>query len=64
MVCLIILRLNYAIGQKNHLEVKEHATNTSFMELARIDVWNFLPLECIVRTDVYTAGGQCNSMIP
>ena len=64
MVCLIILQLNYAIGQKNHLEVKEHATNTSFMELARIDVWNFLPLECIVRTDVYTAGDQWNSMIP
>ena len=63
MVCLIILQLNYAIGQKNHLEVKERATNTSFMELARIGVWNFLPLECIVRTDVYTAGDQWNFTI-
>ena len=64
MVYLIILLLNYAIGRKNHLEVKERATNTSFMELARIDVWNFLPQECIVRIDVCTAGDQWNSMIP
>ena len=64
MVYLIILLLNYAIGRKNHLEVKEHATNTSFMELSRIDVWNFPLLECNVKTDVYTAGDQWNSMIP
>ena len=63
MVYLIILLLNYAIGRKNHLEVKERATNTSFMELARIDVWNFLPQECIVRTDVCTAGDQWNFTI-
>jgi len=55
--------LSYAIGRKNHLEMKERATNTSFMELARIDVWNFLPQECIVRTDVYTAGDQWNFTI-
>ena len=64
MVYLIILRLSYAIGRKNHLEMKERATNTSFMELVRIVVWNFLPQECIVKTDVYTAGDQWNSMIP
>ena len=64
MVYLIILRLGYAIGRKNHLEMKERATNTSFMELARIDAWNFLPQECIVRIGVYTAGDQWNSMIP
>ena len=63
MVYLIILRLSYAIGRKNHLEVKERATNTSFMELARIDAWNFLPQECIVRIGVYTAGDQWNFMI-
>ena len=63
MVYLIILRLSYAIGRKNHLEMKERATNTSFMELARIDAWNFLPQECIVRIDVYTAGDQWNFMI-
>ena len=63
MVYLIILRLNYATGRKNHLEMKERATNTSFMELARIDVWNFLPQECIVRTDVCTAGDQWNFTI-
>ena len=63
MVYLIILQLSYAIGQKNHLEVKERATNTSFMELARIDAWNFLPQECIVRIGVYTAGDQWNFMI-
>ena len=63
MVYLIILRLGYAIGRKNHLEMKERATNTSFMELARIDAWNFLPQECIVRIGVYTAGDQWNFMI-
>ena len=63
MVYLIILRLGYAIGRKNHLEMKERATNTSFMELVRIDVWNFLPQECIVRIDVCTAGDQWNFMI-
>ena len=63
MVYLIILRLGYAIGRKNHLEMKERATNTSFMELARIDAWNFLPQECIVRTDVCTAGDQWNFTI-
>ena len=63
MVYLIILRLGYAIGRKNHLEMKERATNTSFMELVRIDVWNFLPQECIVRTDVCTAGDQWNFTI-
>ena len=64
MVYLIILRLSYAIGQKNHLEMKVHATNTSFMELAHTDAWNFPLLGCIVRTDVYIAGDQWNSMIP
>ena len=64
MVYLIILQLSYVIGQKNHLEVKGRATNTSFMELVRIDAWNFPLLECIVKTDVYTAGDQWNSMIP
>ena len=64
MVYLIILRLSYAIGRKNHLEMKERATNTSFMELARIDAWNFPLLECIVRTGAYIAGDQWNSMIP
>ena len=64
MVYLIILQLSYAIGQKNHLGMKGRATNTSFMELARTDAWNFPRLECIVRTDVYTAGDQWNSMIP
>ena len=63
MVYLIILQLSYAIGQKNHLGMKGHATNTSFMELARIDAWNFLPQECIVRIGVYTAGDQWNFMI-
>nr|AIF22031.1 tRNA-modifying enzyme [uncultured marine thaumarchaeote SAT1000_07_E02] len=45
---------------KNRLEVKEHAINTSFMELAHIGVWNFLLLECIVRIDVYTVGDRWN----
>ena len=63
MVCLIILQLYYAIGHKNHLGVKGRATNTNSMELAHIGAWNFLLLECIVRTDVYTAGDQWNFMI-
>ena len=45
---------------KNHLGVKVHATSTSFMELARIGVWNFLLLECIVRIDVCTVGDRWN----
>ena len=60
MVYLIILQLSYVIGQKNHLEVKGRATNTSFMELARTDAWNFPLLECIVKTDVCTVGAQWN----
>ena len=64
MVYLITLLYNYAIGQKNHLETREHVTNTSFMELARIVVWNFLLLECTVKIDVCTAGDQWNFMIP
>ncbi len=35
-----------------------------FYGIRRIVVWNFLLLECIARIDVYTAGGQWNSMIP
>ena len=63
MAYLIIPPWDYAIGQKNHLEAQEHVTNTSFMELVRIVVWNFLLLECIVRIDVYTVGDQWNFMI-
>ena len=63
MVYLIILQLSYVIGQKNHLEMKGRATNTSFMELARTDAWNFPLLECIVKTDVCTAGDQWNFTI-
>nr|AIE93861.1 tRNA-modifying enzyme [uncultured marine thaumarchaeote AD1000_41_B03] len=47
---------------KNHSEMKVHVTNTSFMELARIVVWNFLQLECIVRTGAYTVGDRWNFM--
>jgi hypothetical protein len=60
MVLQITRLWDYATGQKNHLEVKGRATNTSFMELARIGVWNFLLLECIVRIDVYTVGDRWN----
>ena len=60
MVCLIIPPWDYAIGQKNHLEAKGHVTNTSFMELVRIDAWNSRLLECIVRIDVCTVGAQWN----
>ena len=64
MAWLIIPLWGYAIGQKNHLEAKVHATNTSFMESVRIVVFNFLQLECIVRTGAYTVGDQWNFMIP
>ena len=45
---------------KNHLEMKGHAINTSFMELVRTDAWNSRLLECIVRIDVCTVGAQWN----
>jgi len=64
MAYLIIPPWDYVIGQKNHLEAKGHVTNTSSMELARTVVWNFLQLECIVRTGAYTVGDQWNFMIP
>jgi hypothetical protein len=43
--------------------MKEHAINTSFMELVHIVVWNFHLLECIVRIDAFTVGDQWSSMI-
>ena len=45
---------------KNHLGVKERATNTNSMELAHIGAWNFLLLECTVRIDVCTVGDRWN----
>ena len=59
----IIPQLRYVTGQKNHLEMRVHATNTSFMELVHIAAWSFLPQECIVKIDVYIAGDLWNSMI-
>ena len=49
---------------KKSFKTRVHVTNTSSMELARIVVWNFLRLECIVRTGAYTVGDQWNFMIP
>ena len=64
MELLIIQLLNYVIGQKNHSKMKVHVTSINSMEFLHIVAWNFLQLECIVRTDVCTAGDQWNSMIP
>jgi len=38
-------------------------TSTSFMESPLIDVWSSHRLECIVKIDASTAGGQWNFMI-
>jgi len=48
---------------KNHSETRAHATSTSFMELVHTVVWNFLPQECIVKTDVFIVGDQWSSTI-
>ncbi|MCC2649427.1 MAG: hypothetical protein K0R16_2233 [Nitrososphaeraceae archaeon] len=36
---ITILLLNYVIGQKNHLQMKEIAISTSSMEFRLINVW-------------------------
>ncbi len=49
---------NFVIGQKNHSKMVASVINTSSMGFQLTDVWNFLQLECFVKIDVFTAGGQ------
>ena len=63
MAYQITLQSDFVIGQKNHSNMREAVTNTSFMESQLIDVWSFHQRACIVKTDVYIVGDPWNFMI-
>lgn len=64
MALQIIPQLSYATGQKNHSNMREAVTNTSFMESQLTDVWNFRQQACTAKIDASIAGVQWNFMIP
>jgi hypothetical protein len=64
MEFLIIPPLIYVTGQENHSKMREIVTSTSSMVFPHIGAWSFPQQECIVKIDVYIAGGQWSFMIP